>query len=59
MQRPHEPLAQIPQTEMLTGGWVLRLRLWRSVLRSGLGLVVWRKPKGLGSGALLAGGMVP
>ena len=39
----------------LVGGWVLRLRLWRSVPGSGLGLVVWSQPKGLGSSMLLVG----
>ena len=28
------------------GGWVLRLRLWRSVLGRGLVLAVWRQPEG-------------
>ena len=36
-------------------GWVLRLRLRRSVLGRGLGLVVWRQPKGLRSRALWEG----
>ena len=54
----HLTLAQTPQTEMLGGGWALRLRLQRSVLGSGLGLVVWRQPKGLGSGVLLVGAVV-
>ena len=30
-------------------GWVLRLRLQRSVLGRGLGLAVWKEPEGLGS----------
>ena len=30
-------------------GWVLRLRLQRSVPGRGLGLAVWRQPEGLGS----------
>ena len=42
----------------LGGGWVLRLRLWRSVPGSGLGLMVWIQPEGLGSGVLLVGGAV-
>ena len=33
------------------GGWALRLRLWRSVPRRGLGLEVSRQPKGLRSHA--------
>ena len=33
----------------LSGGWVLRLRLQRSVLGTGLVLAVWRQPEGLGS----------
>ena len=38
------------------GGWALRHRFQRSVPGSQLGLVVWRQPKGLRSGALWAGG---
>ena len=30
-------------------GWVLRPRLWRSVLGRRLGLAVWRQPKALGN----------
>ena len=30
----------------LGGGWVLRLRLWRSILGRGLELAVWRQPEG-------------
>ena len=30
----------------LSGCWALRLRQWRSVLRRGLGLAVWRQPEG-------------
>ena len=37
------------------GGWVLRLRLWRSVPGKGLGLAVWGQPKGLRSSAPQAG----
>ena len=37
------------------GSWVLRLRLWRSVLGRGLGLAVGRQPEGLGSSATWAG----
>ena len=33
----------------LGGGRALRLRLWQSVPRRGLGLAVWRQPAGLGS----------
>ena len=40
---------QTPQTEMLSGGWALILRLWRSFPGSRLG---WRQPKGLGSGGV-------
>ena len=29
-------------------GWVLRFRLQRSVTKRGLGLAVWRQPKGKG-----------
>ena len=36
-------------------GWVLRLRLWRSVLGRGVGLNVWRQTEGLGSTAPWAG----
>ena len=46
----------------LGGGWVLKLRLHRSVPRIRLGMVVWRQPKGLrnctaggGSGMIRAG----
>ena len=31
-------------------GWVLTLRLWRSIVGRGLGLALWRQPPGLGSG---------
>ena len=54
MHRPSEPLAQTSQTETLVG-WVLRLRLWRSLSGNRLGLMVWRQPKGLGSDFLLVG----
>ena len=53
MNRPSEPLAQTPQTEMLGGVWVLKLKLQRSVLGSRLGFLVWRQPKGLRSSVLL------
>ena len=36
-------------------GWVLRLRLWRSVPGKGLGLAVWREPEGLGGSTAQAG----
>ena len=36
-------------------GWALRLRLQRSVLGRGLGLAVWREPKGLRNSALQVG----
>ena len=36
-------------------GWVLRLRLWRSVPGRCQGLVVWRQPKVLGGGMPWAG----
>ena len=34
----------------MAGAWVLRLRLRRSVLGTGLGLAVWRQYEGLGIG---------
>ena len=37
------------------GAWVLRLRLWRSVLRRGLGLAMWGQHEGLRSSAPQAG----
>ena len=37
------------------GGWVLRLRLWRSFPGSGLGLVVWGQPEKLRSSVPWAG----
>ena len=40
---------------MLDGGWALRLRIQRLVPGSGLGLVVWRQPKGRRSSILRAG----
>ena len=39
----------------LGGGWALRFRLWTSVPRKGLGLVVWRQPKELKSSVPQAG----
>ena len=36
-------------------GWVLRLRLWRSILGKELVLALWRQPEGLGSRAPRAG----
>ena len=40
------------------GGQALRLRLYRSVPGSGLGLVGWRQPKGLERDVLWVGGVV-
>ena len=43
-----------PQKPYLRG-CALRLRLWRSAPGRGLGLTVWRQPKGLGSSVPWAG----
>ena len=40
-----------PQSKKLRQGWMLRLRLRRSVPRRRLGLTVWRQPEGPRSGA--------
>ena len=47
--RSSELLAQSQKLRSSGGGWKLRPRLWRLVPRSGLGMVVWRQPEGLGS----------
>ena len=48
--RSSEPPAQTPQPR-----WALRLRLQRSVPGRGLGLAVWRQPKGIRSSVPQAG----
>ena len=46
-KEPHRPLVPSPRTPQpeTFGGWVLRLRLQRSVPERELGLAVWRQPK--------------
>lgn len=49
LREPHKSSVPPPGHHHLThpgGGWVLRLRLWRSVPCRGLGLTVWREPEG-------------